>query len=485
MATFTIANATPTAGGIIRLSSSLGYSLVDGFEVYVGNRLIGTNGKYDSIRNRITVTTTIYYERYLFLSTTLTLTEKEVAADTIEWRQMSREETIDVTSRTEYVARLYTDQTETVNGTPGVRTYTWEEKFVNGVTTNEKRNERSSITKHMVQTLHYVGTTTRPPADTIEWRSMSREETIAVTSRTENTDRLEIGNQEIIQGTPGIRTYTWEERFLNGASTGEKRNQQSSVTKQMIQTVIYKGTKQPSSPSPQPPITDGDFFKIGNLTKVSNGLFKGTFDIRALSKIKFVSNGLVITNAAMYDVDNVDTWFRAEEDFDIALEAKADNELTQEQLTMLQEQANLMQSELDAKATLAEAERWWAAFQEFQKSNAKQAEESERELIEASRRMIAIENNLGDTKERWSFLDRYMDATEEGIVIGKKDGSSTIKINDGRISMVSAGKEVMYITQGVIHIDNGVFTKTLQVGYFRTEQYENNPYMNVIRFVGG
>jgi putative antireceptor len=42
----------------------------------------------------------------------------------------------------------------------------------------------------------------------------------------------------------------------------------------------------------------------------------------------------------------------------------------------------------------------------------------------------------------------------------------------------------MYISQGVIHIDNGIFTASIQVGRFRTEEYYLNPDINVIRHVG-
>ena len=55
---------------------------------------------------------------------------------------------------------------------------------------------------------------------------------------------------------------------------------------------------------------------------------------------------------------------------------------------------------------------------------------------------------------------------------------------NGRISTFSAGVEVMYISQGVIHIENGIFSKTIQIGRFREEQYHINPDMNVIRYVG-
>ena len=49
----------------------------------------------------------------------------------------------------------------------------------------------------------------------------------------------------------------------------------------------------------------------------------------------------------------------------------------------------------------------------------------------------------------------------------------------------SAGKEVMYISQGVIHIDNGIFTASIQIGRFRTEQYYLDKDVNVVRYVGG
>ena len=78
-----------------------------------------------------------------------------------------------------------------------------------------------------------------------------------------------------------------------------------------------------------------------------------------------------------------------------------------------------------------------------------------------------------------------MKAGNEGLVIGKNDGSSSVRISDNRISFYSAGQEVAYISNGVLQIDNGVFTKTLQIGRFREEQYHSNLDMNVMRYVGG
>ncbi|MBY5026839.1 hypothetical protein K6V85_12355, partial [Streptococcus suis] len=110
--------------------------------------------------------------------------------------------------------------------------------------------------------------------------------------------------------------------------------------------------------------------------------------------------------------------------------------------------------------------------------------ENQEALVEAAKRVAAIELNLGQFAERVEFLDSYMTRSNEGLIIGKNDGSALIRVSENRISMLSAGKEVMYISQGVIHIDNGIFTKSLQIGRFRTEQHVVNLDMNVIRYIG-
>ncbi|MGT2657638.1 phage tail spike protein, partial [Streptococcus varani] len=112
--------------------------------------------------------------------------------------------------------------------------------------------------------------------------------------------------------------------------------------------------------------------------------------------------------------------------------------------------------------------------------------QAEKDLISASQRVSTIAKDLGELSDRWNFIDTYMSSSNEGLVIGKNDGSSSLMFNpNGRISMYSAGVEVMYISQGVIHIENGIFSKTIQIGRFREEQYHLNADMNVIRYVGG
>lgn len=178
-------------------------------------------------------------------------------------------------------------------------------------------------------------------------------------------------------------------------------------------------------------------------------------------------------------------WSPAFEDVQSDIDSKADNALTQERLNALDEKNGIMQAELEAKASLDTVNQWFKAYQNFVNSNAAERAKSEKDLIAATQRVAAIENNLGDMAQRWNFIDTYMQATNEGLSIGKKDGSSFVRMGDNRISFYSAGKEVAYFSGGALQVDNGVFTKTLQIGRFREEQYHLNPDMNVIRYVGG
>lgn len=168
------------------------------------------------------------------------------------------------------------------------------------------------------------------------------------------------------------------------------------------------------------------------------------------------------------------------------LDSKADQVLTQEQLNALNEKAGVIQAELEAKASADTLDNWIKAYQDFVKTNEEARAQAETDLISASQRVSEIAKDLGELSDRWNFIDSYMSSSNEGLVIGKNDGSSSMLFSpSGRISMFSAGIEVMYISQGVIHIENGIFSKTVQIGRYREEQYHLNPDMNVIRYVGG
>lgn len=186
------------------------------------------------------------------------------------------------------------------------------------------------------------------------------------------------------------------------------------------------------------------------------------------------------------EVGTVSTDFsEAPEDIQKDIDSKADQGLTQEQLNALNEKAGIIQAELEAKASADTLDNWIKAYKDFVNANESARAQAEKDLIAASQRVSNIAKDLGELSDRWNFIDTYMSSSNEGLVIGKNDGSSSMLFSpNGRISMYSAGVEVMYISQGVIHIENGIFSKTIQIGRFREEQYHLNPDMNVIRYVG-
>mgnify|MGYP000926218997 CR=1 FL=1 len=198
------------------------------------------------------------------------------------------------------------------------------------------------------------------------------------------------------------------------------------------------------------------------------------------------SDGTVIISNLRVNTGTVPIdWIPAPEDIEDSLNSKADQGLTQEQLNALNEKAGIIQAELEAKASADTLDTWIKAYKDFVQSNETARAQAEKDLISASQRVSNIAKDLGELSDRWNFIDTYMSSSNEGLVIGKNDGSSSMMFNpNGRISMFSAGVEVMYISQGVIHIENGIFSKTIQIGRFREEQYHLNPDMNVIRYVG-
>lgn len=194
---------------------------------------------------------------------------------------------------------------------------------------------------------------------------------------------------------------------------------------------------------------------------------------------------LFFTELDCYEGTTDRAWQASPKDLASQLDSKADSALTQDQINKLNELNSIVQTELKAKASLSVVNQWVKAYQDFLSTNQENKNRTEKALVEASQRIVKLQNDLGETSERWNFLDNYMRASNEGLTIGKNDGSNSVMVSDKRISMFSSGTEVMYIDKGVIHIQNGIFSKSIQIGYYREEQDLIDPNRNVIKWVGG
>ncbi|ENI8789270.1 phage tail protein [Listeria monocytogenes] len=178
-------------------------------------------------------------------------------------------------------------------------------------------------------------------------------------------------------------------------------------------------------------------------------------------------------------------WTPAPEDIEDSLKSKADQVLTQEQLNKLAERDNVLKAELEAKAALSIVERWIKEIQNLTAVEEAGRKSAETAIAKASERMIDLQRKVGELQTVTEFVNTYMSQSEEGLIVGRKDGSSKVLVSPDRISFVSGGKEVASISQGVLKIDNGVFVKSLRIGRFVTMQDPTNPDRNLTMYVGG
>ena len=203
--------------------------------------------------------------------------------------------------------------------------------------------------------------------------------------------------------------------------------------------------------------------------------------------VYLVKNGLVRIKPPMLVRGNVIPIDHtgAPEDTQDQIDNKADNALTQEQLNALAEKNALIKAEMEAKASMDTVNQWITAYQNYVKANDADKKKSEQALQDASNRLLQVKYDVNDLKQQWNFIDTYMSVQNEGLIIGKKDGSAYAKFSNDRISLFSGNSEVMYISQGTLNIANGIFTKTIQIGRFRFETHPNDADMLVVRFLGG
>ena len=178
-------------------------------------------------------------------------------------------------------------------------------------------------------------------------------------------------------------------------------------------------------------------------------------------------------------------WEPALEDTQEQIDSKADQALTQGQLNALAERNDIIKAEMEAKASVDAVNKWVTAYQNYVEANDAGKAKSEKDLQDASARLLQLNTDVGDLKRQWTFIDTYMTIQNEGLIIGKSDGSAYAKFSNDRISLFSGGSEVMYISQGVLRIENGIFTKTIQIGRFRFETHPADKDTLVLRYLGG
>ena len=197
-------------------------------------------------------------------------------------------------------------------------------------------------------------------------------------------------------------------------------------------------------------------------------------------------NWLIIKNIKLEEGDIPTQWTPAIEDIQDEIDSKADYAMTQAQLNRLNEEDSILKSEIAARAKADIVNNWIKDYNDFLEVSERERVKAEQDLKNAQQRLNAINKDLKEMTERWNFIDTYMSASNEGFVIGKQDGSKSIMLNaDGGITMFSAGRPTMTISEGKTEMNNGVVKKSLKVGRYIEQPYHVDPDIIVIRYVEG
>lgn len=185
----------------------------------------------------------------------------------------------------------------------------------------------------------------------------------------------------------------------------------------------------------------------------------------------------------MLEEGNIPTpWQPALEDIQADIDSKADQTLTQEQLNALEAKRLQMETEMKALATLQQV----SELETFINNLKKEDLDGRQKIIEITK---AIEERVKDIEpimeysQKLKFMDTYITQGNGGMIIGANDSTTKVVVTPDRISFQSGGSEVAYISQRMLHIDNGVFTMSLQLGHYITRAHPKNEYVNATCFV--
>lgn len=207
-----------------------------------------------------------------------------------------------------------------------------------------------------------------------------------------------------------------------------------------------------------------------------------SFPFYSDSEVWAVDDVVYIRDPQLEDGNIATTPAASPEDIQEDIDSKADQTLTQEQLNALEAKRLQMETEMKALATLQQV----SELETFINNLKKEDLDGRQKIIEITK---AIEERVKDIEpimeysQKLKFMDTYITQGNGGMIIGANDSTTKVVVTPDRISFQSGGSEVAYISQRMLHIDNGVFTMSLQLGHYITRAHPKNEYVNATYFV--
>lgn len=348
------------------------------------------------------------------------------------------------TDKNQQYQGYYSDYTE-ANSTD-YKKYTWVDRLAN-VKGGSRNYFKNSLTKTFYTT----------DAQTFDWR------TYIVDAFWKNKDRLKKNFVKI----------SFDITFPVALENDYTANIHFSATPWYSNKVTFKaGT------------TSRQHFEFGiDLSSASEDYHTDNVFIRFGTNYGFPSGFKIILENMMLSIGSYyPDYIQAIEDTQEQIDSKADSVLTQEQLNALEAKRLQMEVELKAKATLEQV----SELETFINNLKQEDTDGRQKIIEITK---AIEERVKDIEpimeysQKLQFMDTYITQGNGGMIIGANESTTKVVVTPDRISFQSGGSEVAYISQRMLHIDNGVFTMSLQLGHYITRAHPKNEYVNATYFV--
>lgn len=324
--------------------------------------------------------------------------------------------------------------------------------------------------------------------------------------------KIEVGGRNLISGTASFSGTHWEkegtwrleESLYKGAGvltwvSGKKASPIANISVQSGDTYTFSAyikkenagtvyfylydaveTRFATADAPRETVIQnvGDNFQRFTITfKVTrSGLLRPRFAILSTDEGGFSVAGYQLETGTL-----ATDWSPTLEDVEESIRKEA--EIAAYNNLKLQEEAQSIRVELEAKALASEVKAWLGEYRSFVERSDGQVAGLSQSFFESQARIVELEKNLGENALMLNFVNNYLRASDDGVTLGNKDNTDYIQITPEGIQLMSAGVAVATIANGLMKTAHGVLTDSLQVGKFRFEQSRRNPDINVWRYV--
>lgn len=175
---------------------------------------------------------------------------------------------------------------------------------------------------------------------------------------------------------------------------------------------------------------------------------------------------------------------QAEEDAKLYADQGLADKTDQDVFNLMLEDLAVAKSQAEDAINSGTFEQFIEGYENYQDITEAEQALAEQTLADVQATVSTIENNLGDSSEKWNFIDNSITASNDGISISNEESSMSVFIAEDRISFFDGGVEVAFISNKVLQINHGIFVQSAQIGAHLISSLPENNDITVMQWVG-